>query len=57
MAARSVLLLVSPEGVLHSLVDDKKDRNAFCRAHPYVRNAYLQLHIDGKREHGTNGWH
>ena len=55
MADRRVLLIVSPEGVLHSLADDKKARIAFCRAHRDVRNEYLQDHIDGRRDQ-TNGW-
>ena len=51
--------LVSPEGVLHLLPDDKRAKRMFCKAHQgKLRVAYLNNHLAGDEKYKKShaGW-
>ena len=47
--------LVSPDGVLHLLPDEKRAKIDFVKAHGLKDKKYLQYHLDGKQDE-TYGW-
>ena len=47
--------LVSPEGVLHLLPDDKRARRNFCKAHQAkLRMEYLNKHLAGNEKYKSH---